>query len=70
MGAPDIEDVDNPALRNKAYVFKDRMHAGTLVADELKQHTEQNMVLLALPGGVTVGYGVSKRLGIPWPSPS
>jgi len=58
--------IDNPALRNKTYVFKDRMHAGTLLADELQRHTERSDILLALPaGGVPVGYAVAKRLEIP-----
>ena len=58
--------IDNPALRNKAYVFKDRMHAGELLADELQRHVGHGDILLALPaGGVPVGYAIAKRLGIP-----
>ena len=58
--------IDNQALRNKAYVFKDRMHAGELLADELQRHVGHGDILLALPaGGVPVGSVIAKRLGIP-----
>ncbi len=61
-----LKVVDNPAFRNRIYVFKDRMHAGELLADELQRHIGQGDILLALPaGGVPVGYTVAKRLGIP-----
>ena len=58
--------IDNQALRNKAYVFKDRMHAGELLADELQRHVGHGDILLALPaGGVPVGFVIAKRLEIP-----
>jgi len=61
-----LKIIDNPAFRNRIYVFKDRMHAGELLADELQRHIGQGDILLALPaGGVPVGYTVAKRLGIP-----
>lgn len=58
--------VEIAALRNKIHIFKNRLHAGMRLADELKQHVERDAVLLALPsGGVPVGYAVSKSLRLP-----
>jgi len=58
--------IDNPAFRNKTYVFKDRMQAGALLADELRRQVGRGDILLVLPaGGVPVGYAVARRLGIP-----
>lgn len=59
--------MDNPALRNRTYVFKDRIHAGALLADELQRHVARADLLLALPaGGVPVGYTAAERLKIPF----
>jgi predicted phosphoribosyltransferase len=46
--------------------FKDRTHAGKLLARELKQYAgHADAVVLALPrGGVPVGYAIAQRLGI------
>jgi len=58
--------IDNPAFRNRTYVFKNRMHAGELLAEELQRHVGRGDIVLALPaGGVPVGHAVAKRLGIP-----
>lgn len=58
--------VEWPKFRNKHYVFKDRLQAGTFLATELEKHVKQNEILLALPaGGIPVGYAISKRLGVP-----
>jgi putative phosphoribosyl transferase len=59
--------VDEPAYREKTYVFKDRNHAGQLLAEKLMEYLAQrNTVVLAVPsGGVPVGYTVSKLLGVP-----
>lgn len=56
-----IEDI---SLRNKNYAFRDRFHAGELLADKLKPYT--NPVILAIPsGGVPVGAAIAEKLGIP-----
>lgn len=57
-----------PAYRNRRYVFRDRVHAGELLATKLKDHIlGDNVQLLAIPaGGVPVGYTIAKRLGIPF----
>ena len=58
--------VEWPRFRDKCYVFKDRLQAGTFLATELEKHVKQNTILLSLPaGGIPVGYAISKRLGIP-----
>ncbi len=55
-----IEDTN---LRNKNYVFRDRLHAGELLANKLKPYV--NPVILAIPsGGVPVGAAIAKKLGI------
>jgi len=59
--------VDEPAYRNRRFVFKDRLHAGELLAIKLKGYVDKEDVqLLAIPaGGVPVGYMVARRLGVP-----
>ena len=59
--------IDEPAYRNRKLVFKDRLHAGELLASKLQDHiSRENAQLLAIPaGGVPVGYAVAKRLHAP-----
>src|SRR6056297_2817759 len=47
--------------------FKDRRHAGSLLADELSRYQDApSLLVLALPrGGVPVAYEVADRLGAP-----
>jgi putative phosphoribosyl transferase len=47
--------------------FKDRMHAGKLLAKQLEGYRhDPDAIVLALPrGGVPVGYAVAKELGVP-----
>jgi putative phosphoribosyl transferase len=47
--------------------FKDRMHAGKMLAERLQEYThDPDAIVLALPrGGVPVGYAVAKQLGVP-----
>ena len=47
-------------------VFKDRVEAAYLLADELKQYKNQEALVLAIPrGGVPLGYVVAKELNLP-----
>ena len=64
MTAKIIEDA---AYRERVFVFRDRLHAGRLLAEKLREYVGKGKVmLLALPaGGVPVGYAVAKELGIP-----
>jgi len=58
--------VEEPAYRERRFIFQDRFHAGRLLAEKLRDYAATgNMVLLAIPaGGVPVGYVVAKELGI------
>ena len=59
--------IDEPAYRDREFVFKDRLHAGELLADKLRPLlTDGNVQLLAVPsGGVPVGHVVAQKLKIP-----
>nr|MDO8079165.1 phosphoribosyltransferase [Candidatus Freyarchaeota archaeon] len=47
-------------------MFKDRVDAGTKLAEELLVYKKDNPVVLVIPrGGVVVGYEVAKKLGAP-----
>lgn len=52
-------------LRNKNYVFRDRVHAGELLAGELKPYIGKDSMVLAIPsGGVPVGTVIAEKLGL------
>ncbi|SNQ60567.1 phosphoribosyltransferase [Candidatus Methanoperedens nitratireducens] len=60
--------IEDKELRNKNYVFRDRFHAGELLAQKLKPYIEPaaNPIVLAIPsGGVPVGVTIAKRLNVP-----
>lgn len=59
--------IDEPAYRDRKLVFKDRLHAGELLASKLQGHIRrENVQLLAIPaGGVPVGFAVATRLRAP-----
>lgn len=59
--------IEDPTYRERVFVFRDRHHAGKLLAEKLREYADKgNVILLALPaGGVPVGYAVAKELGIP-----
>ena len=59
--------IDDPDLREHLHVFKDRFHAGKLLAEMLQKHVPlENAVLFAIPaGGVPIGYEISKELNLP-----
>ena len=47
-------------------MFFDRIHAGELLAAELKKYKNDPGIVLAVPrGGVPVAYAVAKELGFP-----
>jgi predicted phosphoribosyltransferase len=58
--------IENPTYRERMFVFRDRLHAGKLLAEKLREYAGKgNVILLALPaGGVPVGYAIAKELGI------
>lgn len=56
------ELIEDPSLRGKRWVFKDRVDAGRRLAEALKAHVKQGDLVLAIPaGGVPVGVEVAKR---------
>ena len=59
--------IDEPTFRDKQFVFKDRVHAGQLLATKLKNHVDRvNVQLLAIPaGGIPVGHTIAKNLDLP-----
>lgn len=59
--------IDEPAYRERTFIFKDRFHAGDLLAEKLRKYAGKgNVIVLAIPaGGVPVGYMVAKELRVP-----
>ena len=59
--------VEESAYRNRRFVFKDRLHAGEVLAEKLRPVLpDGNLLVLAIPaGGVPVGYALSKKLNVP-----
>lgn len=48
------------------YMFRDRLEAGFLLAEELQNYKNEPAVVLAVPrGGVPVAYAVALQLGLP-----
>lgn len=58
--------VDEPSLREKTAIFRDRFHAGELLSHKLEEYGESEAIVMAIPaGGVPVGIMLSKTLHIP-----
>ncbi|MEM3381206.1 MAG: phosphoribosyltransferase family protein [Candidatus Bathyarchaeia archaeon] len=55
--------VEDPSLRSKIHIFRDRCEAGSLLADMIGERDDKPIVLAIPSGGVPVGYCLSKRLG-------
>jgi len=59
--------VEDPSLRSKRYVFKDRVHAGELLAKKLEKYKDEDVIILAIPsGGVPVGFTIAKEIEKPF----
>jgi putative phosphoribosyl transferase len=57
--------IDLPELRNRVHVFRDRSHAGRVLAGMLGKYRKTASVVLAVPaGGVAVGAVLAKELGL------
>ena len=57
--------IEMEELRNKNYVFRDRIHAGELLASKLKPYIGKDSIVLAIPsGGVPIGSTIAKELGL------
>jgi putative phosphoribosyl transferase len=58
--------IDIPGLRDKLYVFKDRLDAGYRLAGLLGAYRGSQVIVLALPaGGVPVAAGLAEKLKLP-----
>lgn len=58
--------VDRPELRERTHVFRDRNHAGEVLAALLQEQAVGPDLVLAVPaGGVPVGAIVARRLDVP-----
>ena len=58
--------IDLPELRNRGQVFRDRAHAGAVLAGMLEALRGTRALILAIPaGGVPVAAEVATRLGLP-----
>ena len=58
--------VDLPGLRDRIAVFRDRGHAGEILARMLEQYGKGDSVVMAIPaGGVPVAKVIAERLGLP-----
>ncbi|MCP8308214.1 MAG: phosphoribosyltransferase [archaeon] len=59
--------VEDSSLRSKRYVFKDRVHAGELLAKKLEKYKDEDVIILAIPsGGVPVGFTIAKEIKKPF----
>jgi putative phosphoribosyl transferase len=63
----DLEKVrDAPSLRGHKFVFKDRLQAGVLLAQQLQRHVKP-FIILAIPrGGIPIAVALSAELAIPF----
>ena len=59
--------IESEEYREKTHVFRDREHAGRLLAEKLEAYRgDPSALVVAIPaGGVPVGYAISKKLGLP-----
>lgn len=60
--------IENKAYRNRTYTFRDRSHAGEVLADMLDPYRGRggDLIVLAIPmGGVPVAISIRERLACP-----
>ncbi len=61
---PNVVEIQE--LRNRIHVFRDRVHAGEILAEMLDSYSRSDAIVLAVPaGGVPVAAVVAKRLQLP-----
>src|SRR5512137_1299932 len=59
--------IEDPKLRNRLGVFKDRNEAGKILARSLEEFRGKDGVVLAIPsGGVPIGLAISIHLELPF----
>jgi predicted phosphoribosyltransferase len=58
---------DLPELRDRVHVFRDRNHAGEILAEMLEPYGEEDSIILGIPaGGVPVAAVISGHLSLPF----
>jgi predicted phosphoribosyltransferase len=58
--------IERPELRDRLRVFRDRPHAGEVLAEMLDAYRQSDAIVLAIPaGGVPVAAVIAERLQIP-----
>lgn len=58
--------IENPELRDRTHVFRDRVHAGGVLSQILGEYGHGDALVLAIPaGGVPVAVVVGKCLNVP-----
>ena len=58
--------IELPELRDRLHVFRDREHAGEVLAGMLTEYRDSNALVLAIPaGGVPVAAAMAEVLGLP-----
>jgi predicted phosphoribosyltransferase len=63
----DVEKVtDAPSLRGRKFVFKDRLQAGVLLAQQLQKHVKPCLILAIPRGGIPIAVAMSVELAIPF----
>ncbi len=58
--------VEEPSYRERTFVFRDRFHAGKILAEKLREYgSNREALVLAVPaGGVPVGYVVAREIAV------
>jgi predicted phosphoribosyltransferase len=57
--------IEDPKLRNREHVFRDRKQAGLFLAKKLKKYANEDTIVLAIPsGGIPVGKVIARELNV------
>jgi putative phosphoribosyl transferase len=58
--------IERPDLRERTHIFRNRLHAGEVLAEMLSSYSKTDAIVLAIPaGGVPVAAAIAERLHIP-----
>lgn len=58
--------IEQPELRGMVKVFRDRQHAGEVVADQLRENLDKKALILGIPaGGIPVAAALARKLSLP-----
>jgi len=60
------EIIEEPSLRDKVHVFRDRLDAGQRLGRKLVKYKDEDGIVLAIPsGGIPIGLTIAQHLEIP-----